>query len=126
MKAIVPFQTALPTFALAWGILLSPVPANAESIDVLMTDLFPREEMTYIGFDSVEREDVPPSAGIDRKYLIVDFRTRQPQLRDEQLASVHRVCTALLKNRELISTLSRQGYDMVSVAFDRHFQYDCL
>lgn len=125
MKTTVSLLTVLPALTLAWGMAASPA-ASAESIDVLMSDLFPRDEMTYIGFDSVEREDIPHSAGIDRKYLIVDFRTIQPQPQEEQLASVHRVCMALLKNRELIHSLSRQGYDMVSVAFDRNSQYDCL
>jgi hypothetical protein len=45
----------------------------------------------------------------------------------EQLqASVHKVCMTLLKDRELIRQLSDSGYDMVSVAFDRRSQFDCL
>jgi hypothetical protein len=32
----------------------------------------------------------------------------------------------LLKDRELIRSLSDSGYDMVSVAFDRKSQFDCL
>lgn len=41
-------------------------------------------------------------------------------------ASVHRVCKTLLKDRELIRSLSDSGYDMVAVAFDRQSQFDCL
>jgi hypothetical protein len=33
---------------------------------------------------------------------------------------------ALLKDRDLIRHLSDSGYDMVSVAFDRRSQFDCL
>ncbi|SFR82595.1 hypothetical protein SAMN05216203_3318 [Marinobacter daqiaonensis] len=105
---------------------LVPAAATAENIDLLMSNLFPKEELTYIGFDSVERADIPTASGVDRKYLIVDFRSGYGRDREQELASVHRVCTALLKNRDLIRSLTHQGYDMVSVAFDRHYQYDCL
>lgn len=107
-------------------ISLSATPVQAENIDLLMTRLFPHNELTYIGFDSVEREDIPVASGVDRKYLIVDFRSNGENSREKQIARVHRICTTLLTNKDLISDLSRQGYDMVSVAFDRHSQYDCL
>ena len=32
----------------------------------------------------------------------------------------------LLKDRALVRSLSDSGYDMVSVAFDRKSQFDCL
>lgn len=99
---------------------------QADNIDVLMSSLFQPQDMTYIGFDSVEREDIPVTANVDRKFLIVDFRTTTPQNREQELASVHRICTTLLQNRELIRQLTLEGYDMVSVAFDRRYQYDCL
>lgn len=105
---------------------LLPAAVSAENIDVMMSSLFPGDELTYIGFDSVEREDIPASAGVERKYLIVDFRSDEPRDRDQELASVHRVCSAMLKNQDLIRDLTRQGYDMVAVAFDRRVQYDCL
>ncbi len=105
---------------------LIPLSAAAENIDMLMNNLFPQGELTYIGFDSVEREDIPASSGVERKYLIVDFRSDEPRNREQELASVHRVCTTLLKNLDLIRNLTHQGYDMVSVAFDRQYQYDCL
>ncbi|GAA3581811.1 hypothetical protein [Marinobacter xestospongiae] len=100
--------------------------AQAENIDVLMSDLFPGGEATYIGYDSVERMDIPVTAAVDRKYLIVDFRFPTPPEDAQLQASVHKVCMTLLKDRELIRTLSDAGYDMVSVAFDRNSQYDCL
>ena len=106
--------------------ILVTTSVSAENIDLLMTQLFPQDELTYIGFDSVEREDIPLASGVDRKYLIVDFRSDRNDTREQQIARVHRICKTLLTNRELISDLSRQGYDMVSVAFDRHFQYDCI
>jgi len=101
--------------------------AQAENLDIVMSQVFPLDHATYIGFESVEREDIPVSAAVERKYLIVDFRLAGAQPATEQLqASVHKVCMALLKDRELIRSLSDSGYDMVSVAFDRRSQFDCL
>ncbi len=113
--------------AAALATLLGTPVAQAENLDVVMSQVFPRDHATYIGYESVEREDIPASSAIDRKYLIVDFRLAASQPASEQLqASVHKVCMALLKDRELIRTLSDSGYDMVSVAFDRRTQFDCL
>ena len=101
--------------------------AHGENLDVLMSQVFPEAQATYIGYESVEREDIPASAAVDRKYLIVDFRLASNQMASEQLqASVHKVCMTLLKDRDLIRQLSDSGYDMVSVAFDRRSQFDCL
>ncbi|MDX1597370.1 MAG: hypothetical protein R3295_01790 [Marinobacter sp.] len=113
------------TFALLS--ILAIRPALAENLDVLMSNVFISGQPTYIGYESVEREDIPVSAPVDRKYLIVDFRFQSSPANDEQLqASVHKVCMTLLKNRDLIQNLSDSGYDMVSVAFDRRSQFDCL
>ncbi|MCG7200811.1 hypothetical protein MD273_13835 [Marinobacter pelagius] len=109
------------------GVILASPMAHAENIDVLMSELFPQQQATYIGYESVVREDIPVSASVDRKYLIVDFRFAAGEPPTEQLqASVHKVCMALLKDRDLIRDLSESGYDMVSVAFDRRSQFDCL
>lgn len=107
--------------------LLCAPAAQAENLDIVMSQVFPQDQATYIGFESIEREDIPVASAVDRKYLVVDFRLAASQPAAEQLqASVHRVCMALLKDRELIRSLSDSGYDMVSVAFDRRSQFDCL
>lgn len=109
------------------GLLLAAPLANAENIDVLMSQVFPQQQATYIGYESIIREDIPVAATVDRKYLIVDFRFAAGEPPTEQLqASVHKVCMTLLKDRDLIRNLSESGYDMVSVAFDRRSQFDCL
>ena len=114
------------SFAFALLSTLAASAAQAENLDVLMSQVFNNGQATYIGYESVEREDIPASSLVDRKYLIVDFRF-QSQPPEEQLqASVHKVCMTLLKNRDLIRTLSDSGHDMVSVAFDRRSQFDCL
>lgn len=107
--------------------LLAPPLVYGENIDVLMSQLFPQQHATYIGYESIVREDIPVSAAVDRKYLIVDFRFAAGEPPSEQLqASVHKVCMTLLKDHDLIRNLSESGYDMVSVAFDRRSQFDCL
>ncbi|MCM0614290.1 hypothetical protein KFJ24_17510 [Marinobacter sediminum] len=109
------------------SLLLSASGAQAENLDILMSQVFPQGQATYIGYQSVEREDIPVTSVVDRKYLIVDFRfdARQPPVEQLQ-ASVHKVCMTLLKDHELVRHLSDSGYDMVSVAFDRRSQFDCL
>lgn len=101
-------------------------PVAASNLDLLLSGIFPDQQATYIGYESIEREDIPASSHIERKYLVVDFRFNSDPARDQLQASVHKVCMALLKDRALIQTLSDSGYDMVAVAFDRQSQYDCL
>lgn len=119
----------IPLFALITAITsaIAASPVRAENIDLLMSQVFAGNDVAYIGYESVERQDIPEAAAVERKYLIVDFRFRDQEPRGEQLqASVHKACMALLRNRELIRNLSDSGYDMVSVAFDRRSQFDCL
>ena len=94
---------------------LATQPVMAGNLDVLLSGIFPDKRATYIGYESVER-----------KYLIVDFRFESEPPQEQLQANVHRVCMALLKDRELIRSLSDSGYDMVAVAFDRKSQFDCL
>ena len=115
------------TFAAAVVSLLAAPAAQAENLDIVMSQVFAQDHATYIGYESVEREDIPVTSALERKYLIVDFRLAASQQASGQLqASVHKVCMALLKDRELVRSLSDSGYDMVSVAFDRRSQFDCL
>ncbi len=100
--------------------------AQAENLDVVMNDVFPQRQPTYIGFASIERSDIPKSSRVDRKYLIVDFRFQSMPPQEQLQASVHEICMALLRDRTLIQSLSDSGYDMVAVAFDKSSQYDCL
>jgi len=115
------------TRAAAMVALCSAPAIQAENLDIVMSQVFPQDHATYIGYESIEREDIPVSSAIERKYLVVDFRLAANQQASEQLqTSVHKVCMALLKDRELVRSLSDSGYDMVSVAFDRRSQFDCL
>ncbi|MFV8571928.1 hypothetical protein ACNQ6O_12050 [Marinobacter sp. SBS5] len=116
-------------FVLSWALLTGATTTHvqAENLDLLMQQVFPKAEATYIGFESVEREDIPATAGVDRKYLVVDFRLKGPTPSKPQLqAKVHKVCTTLFQDQQLMQSLTDSGYDMVSVAFDRQSQFDCL
>ncbi len=117
-------RSIISIFALMLAVASQP--AAAGNLDVLLSGVFPDQQATYIGYESVEREDIPASSHVERKYLVVDFRFKSDPASDQLQASVHKVCMALLKDRELIQSLSDSGYDMVAVAFDRKSQYDCL
>src|SRR5690554_4819766 len=120
-------RALLPSLASAAVIALAAPAAQAENLDALMSGAFADNEATYIGCGGIEREDIPELAAVDRKYLVVDFRFSGREPASEQLrASVHKVCMTLLKARDLIRSLSDSGYDMVSVAFARQSQFDCL
>ncbi|MGP4842894.1 hypothetical protein ACTXGQ_02080 [Marinobacter sp. 1Y8] len=106
--------------------LFSAIPAaQAENIDLLMSGLF-KQGPTYIGMTSVDRDNIPETANYERKYLIVDFRYQNTPDSSGLQASINTICMAMIRDQELMQRLSNQGYDMVSVAFDRQSQYDCL
>ncbi len=111
---------------IATAFVLTSTPASAENLDLILSGLLNGESATYIGYDSVERQDIPDTSRVERKYLIVDYRFNQTPAEEQLQASIHKVCMALLGNRELIRDLTAEGYDMVSVAFSRQSQYDCL
>tara|TARA_R100001440_G_scaffold12432_3_gene21946 strand:+ start:80081 stop:80482 length:402 start_codon:yes stop_codon:yes gene_type:complete len=113
------------TVAAVFGLLSAMPAAHAENIDLLMSGLF-KQGPTYIGMTSVDRDDIPESANYERKYLIVDFRYQEMPDDGRLQASINTICMAMIRDRELMQRLSNQGYDMVSVAFDRQSQYDCL
>lgn len=114
------------TGALTLLLALASQSVMAGNLDVLLSGIFPDKQATYIGYESIEREDIPATSAVERKYLIVDFRFESEPPQEQLQANVHRVCMALLKDRELIRSLSDSGYDMVAVAFDRKSQFDCL
>ena len=103
-------------------LLLVMTPAQAEPLDQRLERTMDGLSRHYAGHESVRVEnDATP-----RKYLLLDFRYPSKPEGDRLQSRVHRICMAVLRNRELVSELSEAGYDMISVAFDRHHQYDCL
>ncbi len=105
--------------------LLIATPALADELQHSLSDLFQDAgTLQYLGFESVQnpRSD---QYGL-HKYMVLDFRADTSLGETERQASVHRICTALLREVQLVRNLTAQGYDMVSVAFDRRDQYDCI
>ena len=49
---------------------LATQPVMAGNLDVLLSGIFPDKRATYIGYESVEREDIPATSAVERKYLI--------------------------------------------------------
>ena len=62
------------TGALSLLLALASQPVMAGNLDVLLSGIFPDKQATYIGYESIEREDIPATSAVERKYLIVDFR----------------------------------------------------
>jgi len=61
----------------------------------------------------------------DVRYLVMAF---EPLLAssDTMQRKIHNICSKVLNDVGLVTQLSLDGYDMVSVSFDTQSQYDCL
>jgi len=105
--------------------LLTAAPALADDLQHSLADLFQDTgTLEYLGYESVQNPR-PDQYGF-QKYMVLDFRAATRLGETERQASVHRICTSLLREVQLVRNLTERGYDMVSVAFDRHNQYDCI
>lgn len=76
----------------------------------------------YLGHESV----AVPEDGHPKKYLLLDFEGQQSARKQDRQQRIHSICMQILRNRELVRDLSQEGFHMVSVAFNKRFQYDCL
>ena len=82
--------------------------------------------VALIGYQSIDQPQ-PDEFGVS-KYIILDFRPdgHHHLQEEEMVVAVSTICSQITSNRPLIYNLSALGYDMVSVAFDDHSQFDCL
>ena len=95
----------------------------ADPLDQHLQSAFPSQSPVYIGYESIKG---PNSAHDGQQYLVLDFRfVQQPREPDLQ-ASISQICHTLLHDHDLLRKLDSQGYNMISVAFNRQYQYDCL
>ncbi len=80
------------------------------------------QDYRYLDYERVEHAHADEYGNMS--YFVMDFDAHLAwaHLQD----SIHQICSKVLADRGLIKTLSDQGYDMVSVSFDRESQYDCL
>lgn len=109
---------------LAGALLLGPG-TQASADDGLDERLTATLEQLHASYEGYERATVPED-GRDKTYLLLDFDGRNLSRREERQERIHHICSRILTDRELVDDLSRQGVHMVSVAFDRDYQYDCL
>ena len=107
------------------GALLLGLSAQTPAKDGLEKRLTATLEQLQSSFEGYERATVPEN-GHAKTYLLLDFDGRSLNQRSKRQERIHHICSRILTNRDLVRDLSRQGVHMVSVAFDRNFQYDCL
>lgn len=105
------------------GLALAASPALADGLDNRLNSALDDLDAAFAGHESVLET---ASNGARYKYLIVDMRFAEPRPEPQVQASVDRICRAILLNRPLLETLNDQGFQMVAVAFNRDYQYDCL
>lgn len=100
--------------------------AHADELEEVLSHAYPAQSpVVFVKHASV----VQPSADNEsaEKYMVLDFKIDNEILIEQQLqASIHSICNTILTDYSLIEQLSNNGYDMISVSFDAHNQYDCL
>lgn len=98
--------------------------SDADELSHYLEALFEQQDTAeFLKYESVEQAHAEDFGAL--RYLVIDFQLNkafQPQL---QLA-VHSLCGSVLRDIGLLTELSYQGYNMVSVSFDQKSQYDCL
>ena len=112
------------TLSLSSGLI--GISASADELtDKLKHALPSQKDISFVQHESIQ---VPTRNALnEEKYMLLDFKLASNNLTKKQLqSSVHSICSAVLRDRDLLLALTSKGYDMVSVSFDRRTQYDCL
>ena len=107
---------------LAASPLASAGPAQTAGLEERLETALGEVGGEFLGHESV----AVPEDGHPKKYLLLDFEGQQSARQQDRQQRIHSICMQILKNRELVRDLSRNGFHMVSVAFNKRFQYDCL
>lgn len=97
--------------------------ADADPISQTLESHFQHSpDIHFLSYEKVEQSK--PDAFGSYRYLVMDFQTtpNNPSIQ----SSIHSICSTVLNDLQLIRKLSNEGYDMISVSFDRQSQYDCL
>jgi len=98
--------------------------SDADTVhDAIRSNFELEPALQFINYESILPSHAGDFGGI--KYLVIDFEP----LRTAQLTlqpAIHRACQKILNDIPLLTQLSVEGYNMVSVSFDRQHQYDCL
>ena len=98
----------------------------ADDIEDVLSSAFPAQSsVAFVKHESVIQASTNEDS--TEKYMVLDFKIDNEILIEQQLqASIHSICNTVLTDYSLIEQLSNNGYDMISVSFDAHNQYDCL
>lgn len=122
MTPLISRYSLLPTVT---GVLLLSLSALTAADDDLEQRLTATLEPLHASYEGFERATVPEN-GHAKTYLLLDFDGHNLSRREQRQERIHHICSRILTNRDLVRDLSRRGVHMVSVAFNRDYQYDCL
>ncbi len=100
--------------------------AVADELEAVLSNAYPAQSsVVFVKHESVVQ--IANNENGTEKYMVLDFKVDNEILIEQQLqASIHSICNTVLTDYSLIEQLSNNGYDMISVSFDAHNQYDCL
>lgn len=101
---------------------LAAVSEADELSNVLKTHFDKASTLKFVTYESVDEAHADEYGTM--RYLVMDFDSAIAS--NDLQGSVHHICSSVLQDQGLIRRLSAEGYDMVSVSFDRQSQYDCL
>jgi len=90
--------------------------------DNLATHFNQQTAAKFIAVESIEQYHADEFGKM--RYLVLDFDLALASTNIQ--TSIHSICSSVLNDLGLVKKLSDQGYDMISVSFDRDSQYDCL
>lgn len=97
--------------------------SEADELSTVLQAHFENEPpLKYLTYESIDQAHADEYGSM--RYLVMDFDLALASA--DLQGSIHHICSLVLKDKHLISRLSDDGYDMVSVSFDKQSQYDCL
>lgn len=111
-------------FMLFIAMLTLAAAVEADEIKTTLQQHFePLTSVQFVSYESIEQSHADDFGAY--RYLVMDFNA-SAALDVSIQHNIHSICSVVLKDMDLIRTLSDRGYDMISVSFDRQSQYDCL
>ena len=114
---------AIQAFVLFMTMFFLAVVSEADELSTELQSHFESERpLKYVTYESIDKAHADEYGSM--RYLVMDFELALANT--DLQGSIRHICSVVLENENLLSRLSAEGYDMVSVSFDRQSQYDCL
>jgi UDP-N-acetylmuramate-alanine ligase len=114
---------AIQAFVLFMTMFFLAVVSEADELSTELQSHFESEiPLKYVTYESIDKAHADEYGSM--RYLVMDFELALANT--DLQGSIRHICSVVLENENLVSRLSAEGYDMVSVSFDRQSQYDCL